>query len=156
MMNWEAIGAIGEILGALTVVLTLAYLATQVRQNSLGMKVSAKLEITRQFSDFADLLLKYPDIEDLNARGMSGEELNERDARQFSILLSKATWYLASMHFQFVKQSLSDDEWQQSMRLTKMYCSQPGYRDWWQSQRKNYSAEFVDYIESHWDETESA
>ncbi|HEY5645410.1 MAG TPA: hypothetical protein VIS76_05700 [Pseudomonadales bacterium] len=30
-MNWEAIGAIGEILGALAVVLTLGYLAVQVK-----------------------------------------------------------------------------------------------------------------------------
>ena len=30
-MNWEAIGAIGEILGAMAVVMTLVYLATQVR-----------------------------------------------------------------------------------------------------------------------------
>ncbi len=30
-MNWEAIGAVGEILGAIAVVLTLAYLAIQVR-----------------------------------------------------------------------------------------------------------------------------
>ena len=31
-MNWEAIGAVGEILGALSVLLTLIYLATQVRE----------------------------------------------------------------------------------------------------------------------------
>ncbi len=30
-MNWEAIGAVGEVVGALGVVTTLAYLATQVR-----------------------------------------------------------------------------------------------------------------------------
>ncbi|MDA1372383.1 MAG: hypothetical protein O2971_16680 [Proteobacteria bacterium] len=30
-MNWEAIGAIGEILGAFAVVATLVYLATQIR-----------------------------------------------------------------------------------------------------------------------------
>jgi hypothetical protein len=33
-MNWDAIGAIGEILGALVVLLTLIYLATQVRQSN--------------------------------------------------------------------------------------------------------------------------
>ena len=33
-MNWEAIGALGEVVGAIAVVLTLAYLAIQVRQNS--------------------------------------------------------------------------------------------------------------------------
>ncbi len=36
MMNWEAIGAIGEILGAFAVVLTLAYLAVQVRYAKLA------------------------------------------------------------------------------------------------------------------------
>ena len=30
-MNWGAIGAVGEILGAIAVVLTLVYLAVQVR-----------------------------------------------------------------------------------------------------------------------------
>ncbi len=39
-MNWEAIGAIGEILGAIAVVATLAYLAVQVRQNSRATDVS--------------------------------------------------------------------------------------------------------------------
>jgi hypothetical protein len=31
-MNWDAIGAIGEVIGATAVVLTLAYLAIQLRQ----------------------------------------------------------------------------------------------------------------------------
>jgi hypothetical protein len=33
-MNWEAIGAIGEVLGALAVIVTLVYLAVQIRQNT--------------------------------------------------------------------------------------------------------------------------
>ena len=34
MMDWNAIGAIGEIIGALAVFLTLVYLAIQIRQNT--------------------------------------------------------------------------------------------------------------------------
>ena len=33
-MNWEAIGAVGEVLGAIGVIATLVYLAVQIRQNS--------------------------------------------------------------------------------------------------------------------------
>ena len=33
-MNWDAIGAIGEIVGAFGVMVTLIYLALQIRQNS--------------------------------------------------------------------------------------------------------------------------
>ncbi len=33
-MNWDAVGAVAEILGALGVIVTVAYLAIQIRQNS--------------------------------------------------------------------------------------------------------------------------
>ena len=33
-MNWEAIGAIGEIVGAIAVIATLFYLSIQIRQNA--------------------------------------------------------------------------------------------------------------------------
>jgi hypothetical protein len=40
-MNWDAIGAVGEIVGALTVLITLIYLATQIRQsNRIGITAS--------------------------------------------------------------------------------------------------------------------
>jgi len=35
-MNWEAAGAIGEIVGAIAVIATLAYLATQIRYARLA------------------------------------------------------------------------------------------------------------------------
>jgi hypothetical protein len=37
-MNWEAIGAIGETVGAAGVVLTLVYLANQTRQNIIQLE----------------------------------------------------------------------------------------------------------------------
>jgi len=40
-MNWEAIGAIGEVLGAVAVLVTLVYLAVQIRQNTQALKVTA-------------------------------------------------------------------------------------------------------------------
>jgi hypothetical protein len=43
-MNWAAIGAIGEIVGAVAVVVTLAYLAIQVRQNTRMMQREAHLD----------------------------------------------------------------------------------------------------------------
>ena len=37
-MNWEAIGAIGEVVGAAAVVVTLGYLAVQIRANTAALK----------------------------------------------------------------------------------------------------------------------
>ena len=43
-MNWEALGAIGEIVGAVAVVVTLGYLAVQIRKNT-------RLELTESRGD---------------------------------------------------------------------------------------------------------
>ncbi len=42
-MNWEAIGAIGEIIGAMAVFLTLVYLALQIRQNTKAVQAGKQL-----------------------------------------------------------------------------------------------------------------
>ena len=42
-MNWEAVGAVGEIIGAAVVFLTLVYLGVQLKQNTLALR-SNRLE----------------------------------------------------------------------------------------------------------------
>lgn len=39
-MNWEAIGAIGEVVAAAAVIFTLIYLAVQIRQNTATIRIS--------------------------------------------------------------------------------------------------------------------
>ena len=51
-MNWEAIGAIGEILGAAGVIITLIYLSGQIRQNNRQIKgeaIGTLAQLTQQF-----------------------------------------------------------------------------------------------------------
>ena len=81
-MNWDMIGAIAELVGALAVVLTLAYLALQVKQSNLAGSVSAKQEMTRQFADYSDLLLQNPILHSVYIRGLDGEELDATEARK--------------------------------------------------------------------------
>lgn len=37
-MNWDALGAIGEMLGAIGVIATLLYLSVQIRQNTRAIR----------------------------------------------------------------------------------------------------------------------
>ena len=52
-MNWDAIGAVGEIIGAIAVVVTLFYLARQIKPRGIrvtrlafGMPVGGDIEFT--------------------------------------------------------------------------------------------------------------
>ena len=57
-MNWDAIGAVGEILGAAAVVVTLIYLAAQLRQNTNSMQAAA-------YNTWADNRAKWQDAMNL-------------------------------------------------------------------------------------------
>ena len=72
-MNWEAIGASGEIIGAVAVLLTLIYLARQIRHSADVSKVASYHEAINQIveaglePDFAVLLAKYENGEALTS-----------------------------------------------------------------------------------------
>jgi len=59
-MNWDAIGAVGEILGAIAVVFSLVYLAFQIKQsNRIGIRES-RSEIAKVLGDINRLSLENP------------------------------------------------------------------------------------------------
>ena len=64
-MNWEAIGAIGAIIGALAVVITLVYLSIQTRHNSKISLSSMELELRNNASSINDLLMCDPKVSEL-------------------------------------------------------------------------------------------
>ena len=61
-MNWEAVGALGEILGAVAVVATLLYLSIQVRQNSLLQREDARYHMLQNQLSWLDGMLQHPDV----------------------------------------------------------------------------------------------
>ena len=59
-LNWEAIGALGEIVGAVAVIATLVYLAIQIRQVINSVQGATELEAAKLFSDYHAQIAKSP------------------------------------------------------------------------------------------------
>jgi hypothetical protein len=59
-MNWEAIGAIGEVAGAAGVVATLIYLAVQIRQNTRSVEAATYQSVAESLADASYRLLNAP------------------------------------------------------------------------------------------------
>ena len=55
-MNWEAISAVSDFLAALAVIVTLGYLAVQIRQNTSTLKSTATQGAHDQTAALYDLL----------------------------------------------------------------------------------------------------
>jgi hypothetical protein len=70
-MNWEAIGAIGEILGAVAVVITLIYLTAQLKQNSQQIRINSSQTAMSDYSGRIIDVLSDPESLVLFRKGLS-------------------------------------------------------------------------------------
>ena len=78
-MNWEAIGAAAEMLGAFAVVVSIVYLATQVRVSTRQAKNAETLRFQEQFADLHRLSLTNRDHADLRLKLIRNERLTENE-----------------------------------------------------------------------------
>lgn len=99
-MNWEAVGAVAEALGAAGVIITLAYLAIQVRQNSRllersaeATRVTADDAVVENFNQWREMIVTHPEVSDLFIRGMEDPaQLDPGERHRFNHMLGEFTW----------------------------------------------------------------
>ena len=61
-MNWEAFGAIGEVVGAIGVILTLGFLALQIRQNTKGLVAETEMQMNFKLADWFSRIGSDPEL----------------------------------------------------------------------------------------------
>ena len=70
-MNWEAISAIGEIVGALAVVITLVYLAIQIREQNRESRAAAIDSLSQLWGGLMSDLSASETLSDIYLRGLA-------------------------------------------------------------------------------------
>ena len=70
-MNWEAISAVAEILGATGVIISLIYLASQVRRNTHLQKITNLRDIATELATTARCTASNPELASLVVRGLA-------------------------------------------------------------------------------------
>jgi hypothetical protein len=153
--DWERIGAIAELTGSIGVILTLVYVALQIKQATVGMRVAAKQEMTRQYNEFVDTVIENADLAELFIAGNEGGSLDRTQKFRYFAMLEKATWQFSSMYFQQRHQKLPTEEWHQTKMLVQRTCTSIGYRKWWLVNKHYYEPEFIDLIEKLQSDTDT-
>ena len=68
-VNWEAISAIGQLVGALAVVISLLYLAREVRSSAHATRVASMHSLSDKFNRWSQQLAGQPHLSELYYRG---------------------------------------------------------------------------------------
>ena len=83
-MNWEAMGATGEVIGAVGVIISILYLAVQVRSNTRSLKASTFQAACDASARISLALGSDPQVALVWQKGLAGvQELSPAEVSQF-------------------------------------------------------------------------
>lgn len=157
-MNWEAIGAVGEVVGAIAVVATLVYLTIQLRQNTQSVQNSAWQAIIRVLTDLDVTEATDPQLSTfIRVAEADPGELSEDQYWKFTKI---AEARLGTFEYAYLATNRGTIEyyyWEAIRPYAEHYMLKPGYRRFWsEAAEAIYHPEFISYINSVIENSEAA
>jgi len=148
-MNWEAIGATGEVVGAVAVLATLIYLAVQIRQNTIAMRSTTARETLRSFADTIAWLGNSPGNAAIFHRGLFQlDNLNPEEQTHFQLMLVNVFINADVAYTDWKSGVLGSEEWEQVVNTLNFYFSLPCGSWAWKRSGFFVTQPFRNFIES--------
>ena len=152
-MNWEALGALAELAGAVAVFATLVYLALQIRASTRSTNALVRQNIADSMLDGVYGPPNDNDaLQEVMHKALAGEPLDDRDRTRWTAYLYKSFRVYEIAHRQHEAGFLSDDEWLDLVpTFTAMFDEErvssaaQTTRQWWRD--TEYSESFRSAIE---------
>jgi len=150
-MNWEAMGAIGEILGAVGVIVSLVYLALQIRQNSNVVRSATRqaisttqVELGLRIGESSDLRAAMAKLWGLGDAPTAAQDIEIRDYMLYRAFLRA----YENQYHQFKEGTFDADMWNgYRAGLRGMFVLVADGRQVWEQSRAAFSSEFARFVD---------
>ena len=130
-MNWEALGAIGEVLGAVGVIVTLVYLALQVRQNTRHVRAQMGHDGWLGVADNDNFVMGEDAAASLAKAELEEEDLSEKDLKVVDAYFKTLAMHVARVeHLNSQGLEIYTDEQAAQAFIYQFNCR--AGRAWWQ------------------------
>lgn len=146
-MNWEAVGTVAEIVSAVAVVISLLYVAVQIRHNTRQMRVATHDGTNRDFRQLTRTILT-SGLTEVMVRGCEDpDSLDDDQKLEFAYLMFDLFKAFENVHYHYLHGTLGDDAWQGWVRFIEQYAIAPGARRYWSVRRDIFASDFRDFID---------
>jgi len=147
-MNWEAIVAMAEIVGTLAVVVSLWYLAIQIRSQYRESRIAAVHELNESFRS-AITPFQNSEIASLFLRANKDfESLPEAERLQFISMVQGIMRVWEDAYHQYREKRLNDQMWSAMVVQFSGYLSLSGVQSVWLIRKMAYSEDFRTFVDS--------
>lgn len=147
-MNWDAIGAVGEVIGALAVFLTLGYLAVQIRQNTKAVRASALDSSVNAVNAVRVAMFESAEVAKIYGKGLENpEELDDDEKVRFRLLVHTILWAVWNIYAQTEYGGLSKSIWTAQVPLLDRVINSRGGTWFWDQYRMEFDEKFRDEVD---------
>jgi hypothetical protein len=144
----EDLGNIGEFIGAIGVVVTLIYLAIQIRQNTASVRTAAGMDTARQMAAWADRMVVHPELERIyNLAAEDPGSLQTEEVNRFLIYMAEIFIIYEGQYQMYRQKQITDDMWVPKRDILLGYLKNPLVETWWVKRVSPFSESFFGYIE---------
>ena len=149
-MDIMELGAIGEMVGGVAVLVTLGYLAVQVRQNTASNRVLATQNLVVGHAGASLLLAENGDLAAIlqTAAVDSGREgLEPHSQLRFNVWLVGLWSHVELAYFQYSEEQLDERIWKRMEDEIETFLTLPGTMAWWTNDKTRFSPDFVELVD---------
>lgn len=148
-MNWDAIGAVAELLGGIGVIASLVYLSVQIRQNTNSVRAAAAREVLHEAQRILIQISSDPELAELNRRGGADRSsLSDAERYRFDTLVLAALRNGESLFIQSKRGVLSDADWDGLRETIRLLLRTPGFQESIAEGRSQLNRDFALFLDS--------
>lgn len=148
-MNWDAIGALGEMIGAGAVVVSLIYLAIQIRGQNFETRVAGMHAVSEGFRDSIGSLAEHPHVAHvwIKSNVDPGSLTDEELVHMFAV--AQRNFRVWEEAFGLHRSGrLDKDIWEGITNQYASFLSHRGFSHVWAYRRQFYNERFRKYVDN--------
>jgi hypothetical protein len=145
-VNWDALGAIGELVGAAAVVLTLGYLAVQIRQGSKSSRQQSYNDLVTRRTNLLNKMVESDNVTAIVIAGMRGDAMKEIEAQRFTSWSLNYVSHMQDVYLQWRAGLVEENVWLAERQFLAVLVELPGFAAWWQVATQYYLPEFISEV----------
>ena len=112
-MNWEALGAIGEVVGAVSVLITVLYLAVQIKESAKSQHTVSYNSMIEGYNTFISWCISTEELSKTSQRmfNETGEELTDLEIHRLNFMFRAFTNHIYRLFNLYEGGALSEEQW---------------------------------------------
>jgi len=139
-VDWNAVAAIAEALGAVGVIATVIYLAFQIRQNTKSIQGATEQTLMNAEMDLYGLWAQHASITRRGSENPGELDPDEREAYGHLVCAEMSQLYGAFV--QYERNLIPESVWAAYLNSFRTNTKKPGFQQIWSEVQTNWPSEF--------------